>query len=61
MIIEACECGGFPPHDHPVKYEEIEGCWMGVRQPDEFHFWVDWREVARQLMIERGRDAVQGA
>jgi hypothetical protein len=53
VIIEACECDGLPPHDHPVRYEHVDGRLEARYVPDEYHFWVDWRAVAHALMTER--------
>jgi hypothetical protein len=52
VIIVACQCGGLPAHDHPLRREVVDSRLTMVPVMDEYHFWVDWRAVARALMTE---------
>lgn len=52
MVEEACLCHGLPAHDHPVEWVTIDGMMVARRRWDDYHFWVDWRAIAKALMTE---------
>lgn len=49
MVLESCNCGGLPAHDHYVPGASFGMTW----DANEIgRVWVDWRAVARALMAE---------
>lgn len=59
MELIGCECQGLPAHDHyrPMKERRFRSDGSSFMysftkvDPDHFHLWVDWKEVARELMV----------
>lgn len=54
MIEVACQCEGLPAHSHlPTRHAVVDGVYQGVYDdPFYVRVWVDWREYARQVMLE---------
>ncbi len=54
METTACCCDGIPAHDHYLGFHQIDGVWRALYDPDDIgHLWVDWKAVARALILER--------
>lgn len=53
MIEEACTCKGYPPHSHQILGWEPgpDGVMRAVIGEDDVRIWVDWKAVARDLMV----------
>ena len=53
MIIEACQCddGLGLAHDHVTEQFVYEG-HLKTRFTDRVRIWVDWKKVARLLLID---------
>lgn len=53
MEMVGCQCDGLPAHDHYMgKAQDERGVWGAVWDPSDVgRVWVDWKAVARALMM----------
>ena len=54
MEVYACSCAGLPPHDHYIgQAPDANGVWGPVWDTDDVgRLWVDWRAIARVLIVQ---------
>jgi hypothetical protein len=51
-----CTCENLPAHDHHMGNAVINGVYQAVYDRNDVgRIWVDWKAVAKALMIEQRR------